>query len=178
MDYSIVVPQDSQLHSVAGSGDVEVDGIQGPANFTCGSGDVTASNINRDVQIVCGSGDVELSKIKGQVQITTGSGDMTLNISAGRFVSRRVPARSRFQTQRTLWRPAPEAAMSLSREHQRTFACALHREMLTSKEIREQRITGIFTPSLPKLCSTCHQMPVFASTRDQSLATSMPAFLL
>lgn len=83
VDYTIVVPQDSQLHSVAGSGDVEVDGIQGPANFTCGSGDVTASNINRDVQIACGSGDVELSKIKGPVQITTGSGDMTLDTIGG-----------------------------------------------------------------------------------------------
>jgi hypothetical protein len=71
VDYTIVVPQDSQLHSVAGSGDVEVEGIQGPAN------------INRAVQIVCGSGDVELSKIKGPVQITTGSGDMTLDTIGG-----------------------------------------------------------------------------------------------
>lgn len=79
VDYTIVVPQDTQLRSVAGSGDVEVHGIQGPANFTSGSGDVTASEIGADVQVLCGSGDVVLSKIKGQVQVTTGSGDITLD---------------------------------------------------------------------------------------------------
>ncbi len=85
VDYTIVVPQDTQLRSVAGSGDLEVRGIAGPANFTSGSGNVTASEINRDVQIVCGSGDVELSKIKGQVQVTTGSGDVSLDTMAGQI---------------------------------------------------------------------------------------------
>jgi DUF4097 and DUF4098 domain-containing protein YvlB len=83
VDYTIVVPQDAQLRSVSGSGDVEVTGIQGPANFNSGSGDVTASEIKGDVQIMCGSGDVQLSKIKGHVQVTTGSGDITLDAIGG-----------------------------------------------------------------------------------------------
>ena len=49
MDYTIVVPQDAQLRSLSGSGDVEVSGIQGPANFTSGSGDVTASRKLREM---------------------------------------------------------------------------------------------------------------------------------
>jgi DUF4097 and DUF4098 domain-containing protein YvlB len=83
VDYTIVVPRDAQLRTMAGSGDVEVSGIQGPANFTSGSGDVTAAEISGDVQITCGSGDVQLSKIKGHTQITTGSGDITLDAIGG-----------------------------------------------------------------------------------------------
>ncbi len=83
VDYTIVVPQDTQLRSTSGSGDVEVRGIQGPANFTCGSGDVTAAEISGDVHVLCGSGDVKLSKIKGQAQVTTGSGDITLDTVQG-----------------------------------------------------------------------------------------------
>jgi hypothetical protein len=85
VDYTIVVPQDTQLRSVAGSGDLEVQGIEGPANFTSGSGDVHASEINKDVQIVCGSGDVELSKVEGQVQVNTGSGDVSLDTIGGQI---------------------------------------------------------------------------------------------
>jgi hypothetical protein len=83
VDYTIVVPQDTQVRSIAGSGDLEVQGIEGPANFTSGSGDVHASEINKDVQIVCGSGDVMLSKVKGQVQVNTGSGDVALETIGG-----------------------------------------------------------------------------------------------
>ncbi|HXN74488.1 MAG TPA: DUF4097 family beta strand repeat-containing protein [Candidatus Acidoferrales bacterium] len=79
VDYTIVVPQDAQLRSTSRSGDLDVRGIQGPANFTCGSGDVTSSDIGGDVHVLCGSGDVKLSHIKGQVQVTTGSGDITLD---------------------------------------------------------------------------------------------------
>jgi hypothetical protein len=85
VDYTIVVPQDTQLRSTAGSGNLEVHGIEGPANFTSGSGDVHASEINKDVQIICGSGDVELSRVKGQVQVNTGSGDVSLETIGGQI---------------------------------------------------------------------------------------------
>jgi DUF4097 and DUF4098 domain-containing protein YvlB len=85
VDYTIIVPQDTQLRSIAGSGDLEVQGIEGPANFTSGSGDVHASEINKDVQIVCGSGDVVLSRVKGQVQVNTGSGDISLDTIGGQI---------------------------------------------------------------------------------------------
>ncbi len=83
LDYTIVVPSDAELRSTAGSGDVIVSGIQGPANFTSGSGAVKASDIAGDVQTQTGSGDIELSNIKGHVQIATGSGDITLDTIHG-----------------------------------------------------------------------------------------------
>ena len=79
IDYSIVVPPDTEIHATNGSGTLEVNGIKGPATFTSGSGAVSASNIEGDVQVVTGSGAIELSKIQGQVQVTAGSGDITLN---------------------------------------------------------------------------------------------------
>jgi len=79
IDYTIVVPADAEIHTATGSGDVEVDGIKGPANFTSGSGAVTASNISGDVQALTGSGDINLSQVQGQVQVTTGSGGITLD---------------------------------------------------------------------------------------------------
>jgi len=83
IDYTIVVPANTQLHCVTGSGDVDVRGIQGPANFTSGSGNIKAAGIGNDVQALAGSGDVRLSDVQGQVQITTGSGDMTVHGAKG-----------------------------------------------------------------------------------------------
>jgi DUF4097 and DUF4098 domain-containing protein YvlB len=85
IDYTIETPASTELHCSTGSGDVEVQGIQGPATFTSGSGDVSAAEIGNDVQAQAGSGDVKLSDIKGQVQVTTGSGDIEVD-SAQRAV--------------------------------------------------------------------------------------------
>ena len=78
IDYSIVVPAAADVRATTGSGDLEVNGISGPAAFTSGSGGITASNIAGDVQAVAGSGAIELTNIQGQVQATAGSGDVTL----------------------------------------------------------------------------------------------------
>jgi hypothetical protein len=79
IDYTIVVPADAEIHAATGSGDVEVDGIKGPANFTSGSGAISAANISGDVQALTGSGEIHFSKVQGQAQATTGSGDITLD---------------------------------------------------------------------------------------------------
>jgi DUF4097 and DUF4098 domain-containing protein YvlB len=79
IDYTIVVPADAEIHSATGSGDVEVEGIKGPANFTSGSGAITAANITADVQALTGSGEIHLTQVQGQVQATSGSGDITLD---------------------------------------------------------------------------------------------------
>jgi DUF4097 and DUF4098 domain-containing protein YvlB len=83
IDYTIEVPASSELHSVAGSGDITVRGIDGPATFTAGSGSITASNIGNDVQALAGSGDVKISTVQGQVQVTTGSGDIEVHSAKG-----------------------------------------------------------------------------------------------
>jgi Toastrack DUF4097 len=76
--YTISVPPDTEIHAMSGSGDVQVNGIKGPANFLLGSGTIWASNVAGDVHVTAGSGDIRLSEIQGQVEATAGSGDIQL----------------------------------------------------------------------------------------------------
>lgn len=76
IDYTIEAPANTELHCTTGSGDVDVRGIQGPANFNAGSGNISAADIGNDVQAQAGSGDIKFSNIQGQVQVTAGSGDI------------------------------------------------------------------------------------------------------
>ncbi len=76
--YTISVPPDTEIHAMSGSGDIQVSGIKGPANFIGGSGTIAASNIAGDVHVTAGSGDIRLSEIQGQVEVTAGSGDIQL----------------------------------------------------------------------------------------------------
>ena len=77
-NYTITVPADTEIHAMSGSGDLQVSGIKGPANFIGGSGTITASNVAGDVQATAGSGDIRLSEIQGRVQVIAGSGDIQL----------------------------------------------------------------------------------------------------
>jgi hypothetical protein len=77
-NYTITVPADTDIHAMSGSGNIQVNGIKGPANFTGGSGTITASNMAGDVQATVGSGDIRLSEIQGRVEVTAGSGDIEL----------------------------------------------------------------------------------------------------
>ncbi len=83
IDYTIEVPPGTELHSSSGSGDVSVNGIQGPANFTSGSGGVSASQIAGDAQATTGSGDIHFANIQGQATITAGSGDVEARYITG-----------------------------------------------------------------------------------------------
>jgi len=83
IDYTIEAPAETEISCVASSGDVEVEGVQGPAMFVSGSGDVTARSIAKDVQIKTASGDLKLEEISGQIQITTGSGDVEIHTVKG-----------------------------------------------------------------------------------------------
>jgi hypothetical protein len=78
VNYTIEVPANTEIHGLSGSGNLNVRGIQGPANLLTGSGDILASQIAGDVQVLTGSGEIKLSNIEGQVQATAGSGDITL----------------------------------------------------------------------------------------------------
>jgi len=79
IDYTIEAPANTEVHCSTGSGDLDVQGIQGPGTFTSGSGNVTASDIGNDVQAHAGSGDIKLSSIQGQVEVNTGSGDIQVD---------------------------------------------------------------------------------------------------
>ena len=79
IDYTITIPADSEIRATTNSGDLEVSGLKGPANFTGGSGDLKISDISGDVQVTGGSGSIDLSQISGQVGANSGSGDITLD---------------------------------------------------------------------------------------------------
>jgi hypothetical protein len=83
VDYTIVVPPNTEVYSQTGSGDVELTGVKGPAKFTLGSGSVSASAIGGDVQVTSGSGKIQLSDIKGQAQLLSGSGNMDVKAVHG-----------------------------------------------------------------------------------------------
>lgn len=83
IDYTISVPANTELHCRTGSGDVDVNGIQGPASFTSGSGDIVASGIGNDIQAAAGSGNVKIFGVQGQTQVTTGSGDIAVHDTKG-----------------------------------------------------------------------------------------------
>jgi hypothetical protein len=78
VNYTIVVPIETEVRATTGSGDIRVNGIRGPATLTAGSGKITAEQIGEDTQATAGSGDIRLTGVKGEAHDTAGSGDITL----------------------------------------------------------------------------------------------------
>jgi Putative adhesin len=77
-DYSVTVPPDTQMRGMAGSGNLDVNGIAGPANFIVGSGNISATAIANDTHAIVGSGNVTLSDTQGRVDVTSGSGNLVV----------------------------------------------------------------------------------------------------
>ena len=78
INYTIVVPAETELRGHTGSGSIEVRDIRGPVDMTAGSGDLTAAGIDSEVKATCGSGTIRMDGIHGDAQVTAGSGDITL----------------------------------------------------------------------------------------------------
>jgi len=78
VDYSIVVPQETELSAAVGSGELDVRDVRGPAGLRTGSGKIKAEAIGGDVTLRAGSGSVRLSNIRGAVRLETGSGNVEL----------------------------------------------------------------------------------------------------
>jgi hypothetical protein len=75
-EYSVIVPPDTQMRGVIGSGNLEVNGIAGPANFTVGSGNISATAILSDTRAIVGSGNATLTDAQGRIDVTAGSGNV------------------------------------------------------------------------------------------------------
>ncbi len=88
IEYSVTTPPDTDIRGASGSGDVELNGIQGPAEFTIGSGSLTGMNIANDVRAIVGSGSVTLSNSQGLVSVSTGSGSIVIRGSKGEVRAR------------------------------------------------------------------------------------------
>ena len=82
-DYTVTVPPDTQMRGVSGSGNLEVDGIAGPANFTVGSGNIRANGIQNDIHVVVGSGNVTFTDTKGRIEAMAGSGEVIVRGAKG-----------------------------------------------------------------------------------------------
>jgi DUF4097 and DUF4098 domain-containing protein YvlB len=85
IDYELVVPAETQLHSDTGSGDQSIEGIQGPVKASTGSGRIDARQIGGEVHASTGSGDIQLDSIQGAVAANTGSGSIRAAGVAGEF---------------------------------------------------------------------------------------------
>jgi DUF4097 and DUF4098 domain-containing protein YvlB len=85
ISYEITTPAETKLHSSSGSGDVHVDGVNGPTEANSGSGSVRLNNIGGETQAHSGSGDIEMDSIKGNAVAKTGSGSVHAMGIAGAF---------------------------------------------------------------------------------------------
>jgi Putative adhesin len=82
-DYAVTVPPDTEMRGISGSGNLEVEGIAGPASFTVGSGNVRATGIQKDVHAVVGSGNVTFTDAQGRIDSTAGSGEIVVRGAKG-----------------------------------------------------------------------------------------------
>jgi DUF4097 and DUF4098 domain-containing protein YvlB len=85
VSYQITVPVATRLTSHTGSGDMKIEGIQGPLEGHSGSGEITISGIGSDVQVETGSGDMRLENVKGSVRAHAGSGGISATGIGGAF---------------------------------------------------------------------------------------------
>jgi DUF4097 and DUF4098 domain-containing protein YvlB len=83
VNYTIVVPQDTELRATTGSGNIVVRGPRGVARLRAGSGDIEAGDLDNEAEAETGSGDIRLSNITGRVRARAGSGDLNLDSIGG-----------------------------------------------------------------------------------------------
>jgi DUF4097 and DUF4098 domain-containing protein YvlB len=79
VDFDIRIREATSLDIRNGSGDLDVEGIQGELEFKLGSGDVKVAATVTDLDGTSGSGDVKISGLTGNVKLKTGSGDIELS---------------------------------------------------------------------------------------------------
>ncbi len=83
INYTIEVPGKTEVRLRNTSGDVVIQGVEGPLNLDTSSGDVQISNIRQRVDIGVGSGDVTVRGIQADLTASARSGDIELNSVSG-----------------------------------------------------------------------------------------------
>jgi putative adhesin len=76
VDYEVEMPAATRLVVQAGSGDVDIDGLNGPVEVSNGSGSVRLSNLAGAVVVQSGSGSVDLTNLGGDLRLSSGSGSV------------------------------------------------------------------------------------------------------
>lgn len=81
ISYEITAPASTTLKAHAGSGSLEIGGIQGAVVAGSGSGEIQVDNVGGNSRFQTGSGSIHATNIHGAAYAETGSGhiDLTLN---------------------------------------------------------------------------------------------------
>ena len=82
IDLVVKVPASFALTLDDGSGDTDIQGLQGALRIDDGSGDLFVDN-GASLVLEDGSGDIRVSNIQGDVRVDDGSGDMNVSQIAG-----------------------------------------------------------------------------------------------
>ncbi len=85
ISYDVTLPAASRVRSESGSGNVSIDGVNGPVKMNSGSGNVTAKHLGDEVRVSTGSGDIRIETAKGPVRANAGSGSIEASGIGGAF---------------------------------------------------------------------------------------------
>ncbi|MBE0458132.1 DUF4097 family beta strand repeat protein [Pseudoalteromonas prydzensis] len=77
IDLVVTVPSSFSLDIEDGSGDIDINGVQGDIDIDDGSGSITINNAAGNLKIEDGSGDINLVDITGSVDIDDNSGSIS-----------------------------------------------------------------------------------------------------
>ncbi len=70
----VTAPASTEIRALADSGDIRIEGIDGPVECETDSGEINISNIGGDVHASSDSGGIHIGKVKGGVDARTDSG--------------------------------------------------------------------------------------------------------
>lgn len=65
-------------HVRTGSGDIDIDVVEGFCDVKGGSADIEIQRVDGDCSVLSGSGDLSLGRVEGQLKLKTGSGDVVV----------------------------------------------------------------------------------------------------
>jgi DUF4097 and DUF4098 domain-containing protein YvlB len=67
----------------SGSGDIDIEDVDGDLLVETGSGDLGVEAVSGDLRVKAGSGDVAVRRVAGNASIATGSGDVEVETASG-----------------------------------------------------------------------------------------------
>jgi hypothetical protein len=82
ISYELVVPPNSQITSLSGSGDQTIGSVDGAVRAQTGSGDIQIERTGGSLQAQTGSGDIRVNAVAGEIMAQTGSGDIDVRQTA------------------------------------------------------------------------------------------------
>jgi hypothetical protein len=76
IDYEITVPQGTNLNIKSGSGNLRVEGTNGPVRARTGSGGIVAHDIEMNSRLATGAGSIHVRHASGTLRLEASSGDI------------------------------------------------------------------------------------------------------